>query len=137
MSHLVEERSPRTLLDSAIRLRDVLYETSRGPSELVIESRSGDSGAVSGTGFILKEVERVLLEIRRDLNVSPSSEECGSKRQLMLCIRDHTNVIGETLTGVPLSHDGDTATIVQLNSDLLKLCGSVSNKRSGGPCIIL
>ena len=131
MSNMKVERSPRTLLSAATALRNVLYESNGRSEELVIESPH------TSTGFILSKVEGVLLDIRKDLGVLPACDGDAFKdRQLMLRIRDHTNVIGETLTGVPLSHDGETSTIVQLQDDLEKLCLSVSSGRVVS-CVIL
>ena len=84
--------------------------------------------------FILTEVERVLLEIRRDLDISV--EEATQDSPLMTRIRDHTNEIGKTLTGEALRHDGQQATIVQLIQDLSTLHASVDTSPAPS-CVIL
>ena len=112
----------------------MLYETSAATpaDEIVIEA----SEKKKTTGFILQQVDKVLLAIRSDLNVEPGPSE-KQDRQLMLRIRDHTNVIAETLLGVPLAHDGESATIVQLNKDISSLCDSVSDQTTRPSCVIL
>ena len=134
-------RSPRTLLETAQALRGVLYTTNGTLplSEMVIEAEDVEvsqaaSVPVTSTGFILTEVERVLLEIRRDLDISV--EEATQDSPLMTRIRDHTNEIGKTLTGEALRHDGQQATIVQLIQDLSTLHASVDTSPAPS-CVIL
>ena len=138
MSRMSRGRSPGTLLETAQALRSVLYSTNGTLplKEMVIEAVDVDEPADSknqtlstaatpcvSTGFILAEVERTLLEIRKDLDIGP--EETISDMPLMTRIRDHTNEIGKTLTGKALRHDGQQATIVQLIHDLSTLHASV------------
>ncbi len=130
MSQMAPERSPRTLLDAACSLRDVLYNSSSrwNETEVVIEeAKEGEEVKPREvtTGFILHEVEHVLLEIRKDLD-SPVGERTADM-PLMARIRDHTNVIGMTLTGRALCCDDDNTTIVQLIADLDALRCSVEN----------
>ena len=126
-------------------LREVLYSSSGSawnPREVVIEAAApgadpvDESGAGNkcSPGFILHEVETVLLEIRSDLD-SPVPEST-SDAPLMSRIRDHTNVIAVTLTGRPLNHDDKSTTIAQLIADLNGLRASVEND-AGAWCSIL
>ena len=118
MSNLSQQRSPRTLLECSVALRDVLYSSagsSWNPHEVVIEAAApgadppDDCSSSSGSpGFILNSVEQVLLQIRRDLD-SPVPETT-TDAALMSRIRDHTNVIAVTLTGRPLNHDDKSTT---------------------------
>ena len=125
-------------------MRSVLYTTngSMPLKEMVIEAEDVvDTNTVrlppvpvTSTGFILTEVERVLLEIRRDLDIAV--EESTHDSPLMTRIRDHTNEIGKTLTGEALRHDGQQATIVQLIQDLSSLHASVDVSPAPS-CVIL
>ena len=135
-------RSPRTLLETAQALRSVLYSTNGTLPlrEMVIEAEDIDAPAPSAvpaasTGFILTEVERVLLEIRQDLDIAV--KESTTDSPLMTRIRDHTNEIGKTLTGEALRDDSQQATTVQLIHDLSTLHASVDTGRPSSSCIII
>ena len=155
MSQLAQQRSPRTLLECSVALQEVLYSSSGSDwsaREIVIEaapeptegtssptvapaaSATGSTASGNSTGFILHEVERVLLQIRGDLD-SPVPETTNDS-PLMTRIRDHTNTIAVTLTGRPLNHDDKSTTIAQLIQDLNGLRASVENEE-GTWCNIL
>lgn len=144
MSKVVTERSPRTLLESCMRLRNALYcnEPSFFTEEIVIDkdsvnvNRTSDNASKTGTGFILKEVETVMLEIRKDLDIVPDEGEYDTV-PLMLRLRYHTDEIGKMLTGGTILHPNDgMTTISQLIKDINRLRMSVENDASSS-CNIL
>ena len=143
MSRLIDERSPRTLLDSAFCLREALYDGGDSvfdKKEVVIETSDGTSAPASrastGTGFILREVEHVLVDIRRDLDIPVDPETGGASQPLMLRIRVHTDEISHMLTGSSVQPNDGTTTISQLILDINRLKDSVQDTTRSA-CIIL
>lgn len=114
-----------------MKLRNSLYcsEPSFFTEEIVIDTGTqgaSDTGATK-TGFILKEVEKVMLEIRTDLDIVPAQGEYADV-PLMLRLRAHTDEIGKMLTGGTLQHPEDgLTTISQLIKDINRLRMSVEN----------
>ena len=114
-----------------MKLRESLYcsEPTFFTDEIVIDT--GGNGAndtgPSKTGFILKEVEKVMLEIRTDLDIVPAEGEYTDV-PLMLRLRAHTDEIGKMLTGGTIVHPEDgMTTITQLIKDINRLRMSVEN----------
>lgn len=115
-----------------MQLRNALYSTrpSFFNDEIVIDTDSGSTTDSSngGTGFILKEVEDVMLEIRTDLDIVPKNGEYTDV-PLMLRLRAHTDEIGKMLTGGTMNHPDDgLTTISQLIQDINRLRMSVENQ---------
>jgi len=144
MSRVKEERSPRTLLDSARALKQALYDghcSVFDTEELVIDEAEAGAPASrpisTGTGFILKQVEQVLIEIRRDLDVEVKDDEGNASQPLMMRIRAHTDEISNMLTGQTMMHPNDgTTTLSQLILDLNRLRASVADTHTV-QCVIL
>ena len=114
-----------------MKLRNSLYcsEPSFYTDEIVIDegSASESDTAASRTGFILKEVEKVMLEIRSDLDIVPAADQYKDV-PLMLRLRAHTDEIGKMLTGGTIVHPADgLTTISQLIKDINRLRMSVEN----------
>lgn len=145
MSRIIDERSPRTLLDAANGLRDALYDNNSAQmfstSEIVIDKSGGESKPLqprvsSGTGFILREVELVLLDIRKDLDIDVNDNDTITQQPLMLRIRAHADEISSMLTGNSMGHPNDgSTTISQLILDLNRLRASVENHQRTA-CVI-
>ena len=117
-----------------MQLRNALYSTrpSFFNEEIVIDTDSGGTSEPTsgGTGFILKEVEGVMLEIRTDLDIVPKGGEYDDV-PLMLRLRTHTDEIGKMLTGGTIEHPNDgLTTISQLIQDINRLRMSVENQAS-------
>ena len=133
MSRVKEERSPRTLLDASRALKEALYDghcSVFNRNEVVIDKAEAGAPASrpknTGTGFILKQVEQVLMEIRRDLDVPVEDNEGNASQPLMMRIRAHTDEISNMLTGQTMMHPNDgTTTLSQLILDLNRLRASV------------
>tara|TARA_B100000519_G_C14112580_1_gene376503 strand:+ start:236 stop:670 length:435 start_codon:yes stop_codon:yes gene_type:complete len=144
MSRVKEERSPRTLLDASRALKQALYDghcSVFDREELVIDE--AEAGAPSsrpnnpGTGFILKQVEEVLVDIRRDLDVPVKDDEGSASQPLMMRIRAHADEISNMLTGQTMMHPNDgSTTISQLILDLNRLRASVEDTHTV-QCVIL
>lgn len=114
-----------------MRLRNALYcnEPRFFTEEIVVEADSVTTSDNSngGTGFILKEAETVMLEIRADLDINPENGQYDEV-PLMLRLREHTNEIGKMLTGGTIVHPSDgMTTISQLIQDINRLRMSVEN----------
>lgn len=114
-----------------MKLRNSLYceEPTFYTEEIVIETGSGNNTAdtASRTGFILKEVEKVMIEIRTDLDIVPGQHEYDDV-PLMIRLRAHTDEIGKMLTGGTMQHPQDgLTTISQLIKDINRLRMSVEN----------
>lgn len=144
MSRVKEERSPRTLLDASRALKQALYDghcSVFSTDEVVIDTQEAGAPASrpasSGTGFILKQVEEVLTDIRRDLDVPVQEDEGSASQPLMMRIRAHTDEISNMLTGSTMMHPNDgSTTISQLILDLNRLRASVEDTQTT-QCIIL
>lgn len=114
-----------------MKLRNSLYcsEPSFFTEEIVIdtETQGGSDTNTGKTGFILKEVEKVMMEIRKDLDIVPNDSEYTDV-PLMLRLRAHTDEIGKMLTGGTIVHPEDgLTTISQLIKDINRLRMSVEN----------
>ena len=128
MSIVVSETSPRALLDSAIQLSYTLNLMADGQT---IEAASA---AERGPGFILHEVEKILLKIREDMDVPylPRKETVA----LMMRLREHINHISAVLTGNTVQFaTADTTTLVELIDSLAHLNSSVSCRKERVGCI--
>ena len=132
MSIVISETSPRALLDSALQLSCSLNlladDDSGGPSRSAIGR---------GPGFILKEVESVLLQIRSDLDVAPDGSS-SSVPPLMMRLRDDINSISSVLTGHQIEFaSSDTTTLHELIECLSLLNRSVTTtQKAYMGCII-
>ena len=144
MSRVKEERSPRTLLEASRALKQALYDghcSVFSTDEVVIDANESGAPASrpasSGTGFILKQVEEVLTDIRRDLDVPVRDDEGSASQPLMMRIRAHTDEISNMLTGSTMMHPNDgSTTISQLILDLNRLRASVEDTHTT-QCVIL
>jgi len=126
MSIVVTETSPRALLDCALELSYNL--------NLMAESDAGDGMAptrqtVKGPGFVLKEVEKTLLQVCRDLDVE---QPVGDPRQpLMMRLRLHIDRVSTVLTGNTVQFSmADTTTLHELIESLSLLNKSVCTTES-------
>lgn len=133
MSIMITETSPRALLDSALELSYTL--------NLIGDAAESDAPATSSTsrgpGFVLKEVERVLLQIRTDLDVAdqPGSGEVAPP--LMMRLRAHINSISSVLTGNSVQFaEADTTTLHELIESLSILNRSVCATERRSTCVI-
>ena len=144
MSRVKEERSPRTLLEASRALKQALYDgqySAFPTDEVVIDTHEAGAPvsrpSSSGTGFILKQVEEVLTDIRRDLDVPVQEDEGSASQPLMMRIRAHTDEISNMLTGSTMMHPNDgSTTISQLILDLNRLRASVEDTQTT-QCVIL
>ena len=130
MSIVMTETSPRALLDSALKLSWTL-------NLMDVESEGVDAPqhvSNRGPGFVLKEVERVLLQIRTDLDVAPSDR---GDQPLMMRLRDSIDSISSVLTGNSVQFKSpDTTTLHELIESLTILNESVCTKATRSMCII-
>jgi hypothetical protein len=135
MSIVISETSPRALLDSALQLSYNL--------NLMDESAGSDppsSASTRGPGFVLKEVERVLGQIRTDLDVEEQGHDDGQAPPLMMRLRLHIDSISSVLTGnnVQFAEQG-TTTLFELIESLSLLNRSVCTTERRAPlagCLI-
>ena len=130
MSIVVTETSPRALLDSALELSYVL-------NLMAIDENAEDKpqdASNRGPGFVLKEVERVLVQIRKDLDISP---EHATDRPLMMRLRDNIDAISSVLTGNAVKFKSpDTTTLHELIESLSILNNSICSTETRSLCII-
>ena len=130
MSIVVSETSPRALLDSALDLSYTL--NLMGPGD----SRSAVPSSDRGPGFILHEVETVLLQIRRDMDI-PYEEPGEDKPPLMMRLRDHINATSSVLTGNSVRFaTPDSTTLHELIDSMAVLNSSVSCRKESVGCSI-
>jgi len=126
MSIVVTETSPRALLDSALELSYNL--------NLMSEMDAGDGMAptrhtVKGPGFVLKEVEKTLVQICKDLDVEQTVGD--PKQPLMMRLRTHIDCISTVLTGNNVQFSMvDTTTLHELIESLSLLNRSVCTTES-------
>ena len=131
---MITETSPRALLDSALELSYTL--------NLIGDSAEQDAPATSATsrgpGFVLKEVERVLLQIRTDLDVADKAPGPGDVvPPLMMRLRTHINSISSVLTGNSVQFaEADTTTLHELIESLSLLNRSVCATERRSICVI-
>jgi len=123
MSIVSMETSPRALLDTALQLSWTLNLMGDAPN-----SDEPDTAGTRGPGFVLKEVERVLQQIRTDLDIPPS--EVGD-RALMMRLRDDIDCVSSVLTGhqVPFA-SADTTTLHELIECMTLLNKSVCTREA-------
>jgi hypothetical protein len=122
MSVVIVETSPRALLDTALQLSYTL--------NLMGDHDESDAqpAVVKGPGFVLKEVERVLLQVRSDLDI-PQGDV--SDRPLMMRLRDDIDKISAVLTGNSVEFlSEDTTTLHELIESMSMLNKSVCTQRS-------
>jgi len=136
MSIVVSETSPRALLDSALQLS---YNLNLMDSSA--EDTASCSATARGPGFVLKEVESVLLQIRKDLDVldAPAASDAQSAPPLMMRLRTHIDSISSVLTGNNVQFAvTDTTTLFELIESLSLLNRSVCTTERRGPlmCVI-
>lgn len=128
MSIVISETSPRALLDSALTLS---YNLN------LMDDSGADSPASSastrGPGFVLKEVESVLAQIRKDLDVDDQDAGDGQAPPLMMRLRLHIDSISSVLTGntVQFAEQG-TTTLYELIESLSLLNRSVCTTERRG-----
>lgn len=135
MSIVVTETSPRALLDSALELSYNL--------NLMADSDSGEGmgptrQSIKGPGFVLKEVEKTLLQVCKDLDVG---KDADPKVPLMMRLRTHIDCISTVLTGNTVEFSlSDTTTLHELIESLSLLNKSVCTTESrtvfSGSCVI-
>jgi len=136
MSIVVSETSPRALLDSALQLSYNLNLMDDGSSDA-----PANSATTRGPGFVLKEVEGVLLQIRKDLDVTHANgEDERSSPPLMMRLRSHIDSISSVLTGNSVQFaEADTTTLYELIESLSLLNRSVCTTERRGllmACVI-
>jgi len=96
------------------------------------------SATTKGPGFVLKEVERVLLQIRADLDVAEESD-AGKAPPLMMRLRTHIDCVSSVLTGNDVAFaQVDTTTLHELIESLSLLNRSVctTEHRTMSGCVI-
>jgi hypothetical protein len=129
MSIVVSETSPRALLDSALELSFTL--NLMGPSD----SRGAAPASERGPGFILHEVETVLLQIRKDMDIEYQVPE--EKPPLMMRLREHINATSSVLTGNSVRFaTPDSTTLHELIDSMAVLNSSVSCRKESVGCSI-
>lgn len=138
MSLVVSETSPRALLDSALELSYTLNLLS--DDEMSANQERGPP-ARRGPGFVLKEVEKVLLQICKDLDLEPNSGNGDGEDPppLMMRLRQHIDGISTVLTGNKVDFgDAETTTLYELIESLSLLNKSVctTERRSTLGCVI-
>ena len=128
MSIVVSETSPRALLDSVLDLSYTLNLMGDGGS------RESVSASERGPGFILHEVEKVLLQIRTDMDIPYVEPE--EKPALMMRLRDHIDCTSSVLTGNSVRFaTPDSTTLHELIDSLAVLNSSVSCSKETVGCI--
>lgn len=131
MSIVVCETSPRALLDSALQLSHTLNLMSDEPSE------PSTSNAVRGPGFVLHEVERVLAQVCKDLDMPVAAAPSAEAQPLMMRLRGHIDTISSVLTGNPISFaNPETTTLHELIESLSILNRSVNTQTKNQLCTI-
>ena len=130
MSIVVSETSPRALLDSASQLSYTLNLMGDG------DGAEKTSTSSRGPGFILHEVEAVLLQVRKDLDIAYPAE--SEAPPLMMRLREHINATSSVLTGNSVRFATvDSTTLHELIDSLSVLNASVSCSKETMMCIIV
>lgn len=126
---MVSEKSPRALLAMTQELHEHLNELTR---EAAIE----DTPSEGNTGFILKRVEAIFIDIRQCLDCAPL-EPKGPPAPLMMRLRNHIDSISEVLTGtgVTFQHE-DSTTLQELIASVSRLNKAVCSTQNGQFCTI-
>lgn len=134
MSIVVSETSPRALLDSVLQLSSTLNLLGDGDTPGATHVASA-----RGPGFILHEVEKILLQIRKDLDIpyEPEKEEQSKEPPLMMRLRQHIDATSSVLTGNSVQFSSPTTTTLhELIDSISVLNGSVSCRRENLGCSI-
>lgn len=128
MSIVVSETSPRALLDSVLDLSYTLNLMGEdGAKQRPVNER--------GPGFILHEVESVLLQVRKDLDIP--YKDPADKLPLMMRLREHINSVSSVLTGNSVRFaTADSTTLHELIDSLAVLNASVSCSKETVSCQI-
>lgn len=128
MSIVVSETSPRALLDSVLDLSYTLNLMGEdGAKQIPANER--------GPGFILHEVESVLLQVRKDLDIP--YKDPADKLPLMMRLREHINSVSSVLTGNSVRFaTADSTTLHELIDSLAVLNASVSCSKETVSCQI-
>lgn len=128
MSIVISETSPRALLDTAMELS---YNLNLMDEVATQDGRPG-LPTPRGPGFVLKEVESVLTQIRTDLDVSYEAPDLVPP--LMMRLRLHIDSISSVLTGNNVAFaEQNTTTLYELIESLSLLNRSVctTERRNG------
>lgn len=126
MSIVVSETSPRALLDAVLELSYTLNLTGE-------DGMPPRPAAERGPGFILHEVEKVLVQVRKDLDIE--YEEPAEKLPLMMRLRDHIDSTSSVLTGNSVRFATvDSTTLHELIDSLAGLNASVSCQKETVSC---
>lgn len=129
MSIVVSETSPRALLESVLDLSYTLNLMGDG------DSRTTAPMTERGPGFILHEVEKVLLQIRKDMDIEYKEPE--ERPPLMMRLREHINATSSVLTGNTVRFSSpDSTTLHELIDSLAVLNSSVSCRKESVGCSI-
>ena len=134
MSIVVSETSPRALLDSVLQLSSTLNLLSDGDTP-----GAAHTASARGPGFILHEVEKVLLQIRKDLDIeyAPDQDSPDKDTPLMMRLRQHIDATSSVLTGNSVQFSSPTTTTLhELIDSLSVLNSSVSCRRENLGCSI-
>ena len=128
MSIVVSETSPRALLDSVLDLSYTLNLMGE-------DGNKQKPASERGPGFILHEVESVLLQVRKDLDIA--YKEPSEKLPLMMRLREHINSTSSVLTGNSVRFaTADSTTLHELIDSLAVLNASVSCSKETVSCIL-
>lgn len=135
MSLVVSETSPRALLESALELSFTL--------NLISDDDGGEGATLNarpmakrGPGFVLKEVESVLLQICNDLDLKDCTAGLDDV-PLMTRLRKHIDSISTVLTGNKVEYgDSETTTLYELIESLSLLNKSVCTTERRSGCVI-
>ena len=131
MSIIISETSPRALLDIAFELS---YNLNLISCEEGAPPAPQTSATARGPGFVLKEVERVLSQVRVDLDIAPPAKANGDPQlPLMMRLRTHIDCISTVLTGNDVTYaQVDTTTLHELIESLSLLNRSVCTTETRG-----
>jgi len=94
-----------------------------------------------GPGFVLHEVEKVLKQVRQDLDCPYSVQEADQSGKdtvpLMMRLRDHINAVSAVLTGNSVRFaTADSTTLPELIDSLAVLNASVCCSKENVGCTI-
>lgn len=108
--------------------------------DMAVATEKGPPGR-RGPGFVLKEVEKVLLQICKDLDLEPAGAagDGAEAPPLMMRLRQHIDGISTVLTGNKVDFgDAETTTLYELIESLSLLNKSVctTERRSTLGCVI-
>ena len=124
MSIVVSETSPRALLESAMNLSYTL--NLMGEEDIKTSTSAGHRGP----GFVLHEVENVLVQVRADLDcpyvIEHKNDQGGDTVPLMMRLRGHINAVSSVLTGNSVRFaTADRTTLLELIDSMSALNASV------------